>query len=201
MSKENRRYKRLSANWIVKVRAATATAEEMNQIKDISLGGVFIETRYPFEIGTLIEFEFQVPGAPESLVAKGIVRWSNDGKLAGQPLGMGVEFVELASKSKETIRRIIDQEGKEIIKNPLGALTASPLHIHVLRFFTLHKPGENYDIDVLKDFLQTDRDSLLQTLGDFQAVGLVEYSSTSAKFLPIKSSKLKEEIAKYLSEH
>ena len=72
-------------------------------IRDISMGGAFIETTYPFEVGRVVEMQFTAPGTSTPVLAKGIVRWSNDGSQRNLQVGMGIEFFELRTSSGETV--------------------------------------------------------------------------------------------------
>src|ERR1035437_7284383 len=43
--------------------------------KNISMGGTFIETTKPLDIGTELLFKLMIPTMPETLVLRGSVRW------------------------------------------------------------------------------------------------------------------------------
>ena len=92
---------------ITRIRSKSLSGPEQIQlqvlIRDISLGGVFIETRVPFEVGRLVEFQFSVPGVSTLVSARGMVRWTNDGSERDSPVGMGIEFLELRTSSGDEI--------------------------------------------------------------------------------------------------
>jgi uncharacterized protein (TIGR02266 family) len=200
MSQDKRKFKRLKTDWIVKIKSSQAPTEDLERIKDVSLGGVFIETRYPFEIGRMVEFEFKIPGLAETLVARGVVRWSNDGSLPDQPLGMGIQFVELASAGVDRISTMVEIESPKEA-TPISLLTKTPLHVRLLKFYHQRKGTDTYDVAVLAEFFQTGAESLAPVLKDFHSAGIIEYSLKKAKFLPVKSGKLKDEIESFIAKN
>jgi type IV pilus assembly protein PilZ len=58
--------------------------------RNISKGGVFVETESPFNPGTVFEFQLSLPENTLHLMGK--VKWVERVKTAGM-LGMGIEFV------------------------------------------------------------------------------------------------------------
>ena len=111
---DRRKFKRLSTSWIVRIRSRkpdqAQEADSRQRIRDVGLGGVFIETRHPFTLGNIVEFDFAMPGTGELVQAKGIVRWINDGTRADQSVGMGIEFLQLSKLAPEARARL---EGRE----------------------------------------------------------------------------------------
>ena len=115
MDTERRRFKRLPTALIARLRTRKPTQGELLQIQisNVSTGGVFISTLQPFPIGTVVEFDFHLPGATDAVHATGVVRWI----LHHPPdIGMGVEFLEVTTASRVSldtfIRRKMDDEQK-----------------------------------------------------------------------------------------
>jgi hypothetical protein len=80
----------------------------------LSMDGAFLETAYPFDVGTRLTVEIELGG--ESLMAKADViysRSSNDSGKPGQPPGMGLAFRELDAASRTRLNRFLqEQEGR-----------------------------------------------------------------------------------------
>lgn len=103
---ERRRFKRLPTALIAHIRTRRATQAETLQmdVRNVSAGGVFIDTVYPFPVGSLIELDFNLPGEKNQVHAKGVVRWT---VLQGEARGMGVEFLEVSTESRAAIQQFI----------------------------------------------------------------------------------------------
>ena len=75
-------------------------------IHDLSDGGIFVESRDPFDIGTAVDLEFTLTGRDEPVKAKGEVKWAIDDRtkcsIDSVP-GMGIQFLEISSESKKMI--------------------------------------------------------------------------------------------------
>ena len=73
-------------------------------IANISELGIFVMTRDPLEVGTLLTLRFAPPGHP-AFVLRGVVQWVNAVRaLAVCPNpGMGVRFVDLTREDRERI--------------------------------------------------------------------------------------------------
>ncbi len=92
----------------VTVRIDYATIDEIFSefTRDISEGGVFIETDKPHQLGTEVSMQFQLSGGREVLQTLGRVVRVRTGTEASPP-GMGIEFDELTSDDRSKIDRIV----------------------------------------------------------------------------------------------
>ena len=73
---------------------------------NISIGGCFLSTQQPFEIGETIELALILPTG-QSINATGIVRWiSNDGEFPG----VGVQFTLLSDKDRRMIEHLVSND-------------------------------------------------------------------------------------------
>ncbi|OHB76760.1 MAG: hypothetical protein A2Z34_02805 [Planctomycetes bacterium RBG_16_59_8] len=181
---DNRKYKRLGTNWIGKIRQK-ALPDELKyagetRIRNISMGGVFIDTSIPFAIGTFVEIDFTIPGSSEPIHAEGIIRWSNTDRNANLPVGMGLEFIKVSTKSRSVITSYIDET---VSVELLNALTRTELHKSALKFYC-RKIGESFELDILANFLNCGHPQLLEVLQDFAARRLVNFSGKSVLFTP-----------------
>ena len=85
-------------------------------IRNISRGGVFIETRSPLELGTSLKLKFRLPGSDRPITAEGVVAWLVDSDEAEQeksPPGMGVKFGTLSETDLEMIDALVLTEMSE----------------------------------------------------------------------------------------
>ena len=74
---------------------------------NLSLGGMFLATRYTFRPGTLLQLEFAIPGLEqaEPVRARAIVRWRRWWR---NPRGMGVQFVEFEGLGRQQLTEWLD---------------------------------------------------------------------------------------------
>lgn len=75
--------------------------------ENLSFGGVFISTRHPFAVGTVVLLDLY-PGegadcAPFS--ARAVVRWRQIWK---EPRGMGLQFLDFANLSERPMSALLD---------------------------------------------------------------------------------------------
>lgn len=197
MTSDQRRYKRLNTNWVVRIRATrytdTSVRRMREHIRNISVGGVYIETSVPLDVGTHIELVFAVPGRPGQVHTKGVVRWSNDGHNKDQPVGMGIEFLEVSTSEREAIQAYIANQGSKEI---LESLLQTPVHQNLLRLYC-RKVGEQFDLDVLASFLSCPKSQLLEAVRDFARMQLVAFSNDTVAFLRPESGELSEAIQRW----
>ena len=185
-AEEHRRFKRLSTDWITSIRPTKVTDSvrlRMEQIKNISMGGFFVETKTPLKIGSVVELQFSIPGFADAVHARGVVRWSNDGSMRKQPVGMGVEFLDVITGNKDAIQAYIQSENEQEF---MSVLTRSKLHQNLLRFYC-RKRGENFPLDVLAQFLGCRHADLLDCLKDFSLYKLVKFAKDTVTFVEAES--------------
>ena len=79
--------------------------------RDISVGGMFVESRAPLAVGTEIRFDLHFPTRkPQVVRGEGVVAWSrpHDEDLH-RPGGFGVKFVRLDPRFRSLIFRVVDR--------------------------------------------------------------------------------------------
>jgi uncharacterized protein (TIGR02266 family) len=194
---DKRKFKRLSTSWIVRIRTRKPTDTTRvrfdERIRNVSLGGVFIETRYPFRVGSIVEFDFNMPGHPELIHAKGMVRWSNDGSMREMPLGMGIEFLEVSSLARDAIHGYVEgQAGGDL----LGPLTASEEHRALLKFYK-QKLGQTFKLDGLSALLGMAHERLIALLSDFALYDLVGFQGDDVQFKKSGDAKLERAVEEW----
>ncbi len=72
--------------------------------RNISLGGLFIETDQPYPLQTHLQIRFKIPTHPETIEVSGEVRWVEPGD-ADQPCGMGIRFQGLRAREVWALNR------------------------------------------------------------------------------------------------
>lgn len=75
------------------------SAERSGTARDISVGGMSVETTSPAPFGAEVVAHAQLPGSTETLALPAVVRWVRDGK-------MGLQFGLLGAKETHVITEI-----------------------------------------------------------------------------------------------
>ena len=100
----------------VKVRFKSTTLDEFIErySVDISRGGMFIRTRDPLAVGTVIRFEFTLDDSSPVLAGDATVVWrrEHDPQRPGSPAGMGVKFDALTAESRQVLERILEAKNR-----------------------------------------------------------------------------------------
>jgi uncharacterized protein (TIGR02266 family) len=100
----------------LKVRFKSATVDEFIEqySGDISRGGIFIKTKSPMAIGTLLKFEFQLKDESRIIHGVGRVVWTRDKGVEGdadRSPGMGIKFIKMDPESQATVDSIVAGRG------------------------------------------------------------------------------------------
>jgi uncharacterized protein (TIGR02266 family) len=75
--------------------------------RNLSVGGIFVESSDPVAVGTLLSIEFVLPNNKKKLFLKGKVIWSANAENPGELAGMGVNFESLDQASAVEIERTV----------------------------------------------------------------------------------------------
>jgi type IV pilus assembly protein PilZ len=105
MKVENRKHPRIDV-WI-EVTFKSSRELVTSYMRNISKGGVFIQTEEPLDLGTVLALTFQLPGQENLIKIKGKVVWYNP---AGgiQNSGMGVQFTEMPEEDRHILEGFIE---------------------------------------------------------------------------------------------
>jgi hypothetical protein len=95
---EHRRHARVPIDVPVVFRQADSPDTIAGSAKDISLGGMFIETDFPAAFGAVVLIGFTLPGSRPMLVSA-TVRWTEES-------GMGVQFGALSARDTYAITQL-----------------------------------------------------------------------------------------------
>lgn len=110
MSSERRSNSRVPVSLAVKVKLPDGRAANTEQLKNISLGGVFIEMAEPLPFGAELGLEFTLPVAPRTIRCKGFVVWSSKthpNKFPGKQ-GVGVRLMDIGITDMRVLNEFID---------------------------------------------------------------------------------------------
>ncbi|MCB9666912.1 MAG: TIGR02266 family protein [Myxococcales bacterium] len=115
----------------LKVRFKSATVDQfIEQYSiDISRGGLFIKSKSPMPVGTLLKFEFQLKDESRLIQGVGRVVWmrmvaqSSD---PDRPPGMGVKFIKMDPQSRAIVERIVAPRGERPAAYESGTAEAAP---------------------------------------------------------------------------
>lgn len=72
------------------------------QYRDVSLGGMFIETPDPLPYGAKLRLTLPLPGLPAPAIIDATVRWR-------KPTGMGVQFGVMGARETHALMMLIEQ--------------------------------------------------------------------------------------------
>jgi type IV pilus assembly protein PilZ len=81
-------------------RKGSTDALDYGQAKDVSVGGMFIETKDPGAFGSEVVIHLRLPQSKDELTLPGVVRWVRDG-------GMGIQFGNLGAKETHEITEVV----------------------------------------------------------------------------------------------
>lgn len=104
--RSDRRYERR-----VQIEFSLAGASYNGHTRNISLGGVFIETDQTLPFGSRVGLKFRVPTQAEPVVVEGQVRWleMEEGRLRG----LGVRFEGLRARDVWALNKFFEQPLEE----------------------------------------------------------------------------------------
>ena len=109
---ETRKHERLPISLRVRFRSATLDEFIEKYAQNISYGGLFIQSRTPMPVGTLIKFEFRLTDESKVISGVGRIVWSrDDDDNDNAPTGMGVKFIKVDPENRERITEIVDRRG------------------------------------------------------------------------------------------
>ncbi len=110
---DTRRDKRAPVS--LKVRFKSATVDEFIEqySNDISRGGIFIKSKSPMSVGTLLKFEFQLKDESRLIHGVGRVIWKREPNEASDvsPAGMGIKFIKMDPDSRAMVEQVISPRG------------------------------------------------------------------------------------------
>ena len=96
------------SNLIAEIRYRSNSPQLKARISDVSIGGVFVDTVNALELGAVVQFSFDLPGAVSSdpVKGEGIVTWRQE------MVGMGIQFTRMDLEDREKIKAYIEYAEK-----------------------------------------------------------------------------------------
>ncbi len=94
----------------VEIEIRYRTAQEFLSVyaRNISGGGIFVQTAQLLPLNHGVRLRFTLPGISHRFDLSGIVVWSNPGsKQSSLPSGMGIKFLDIDPQSRELIADFI----------------------------------------------------------------------------------------------
>jgi uncharacterized protein (TIGR02266 family) len=85
---------------------------------NLSTGGVFVETHNILPVNKEVIVKFNLPESDTVIISKARVAWTNDPgflKKTTLPPGMGLQFLDLSLENMRTIRKYLDNVGKNAL--------------------------------------------------------------------------------------
>lgn len=77
---------------------------------NLSLGGMFVKTRYLKPVGTIVRFEFRLSDQYRLIRGTGEVVWTRwRDQPPAMPAGMGIQFLDLDAESRTLVSAIVEQ--------------------------------------------------------------------------------------------
>jgi Tfp pilus assembly protein PilZ len=101
---EQRRYARAPIDTPLSFSVKGQSDDREGVGKDISIGGMFVETSAPAGFGESVVIHVSLPGSDEILALPGVIRWVRNG-------GMGVQFGLLGARETHVITEITRKSG------------------------------------------------------------------------------------------
>jgi type IV pilus assembly protein PilZ len=97
---ELRRFTRAPLDQPLEFTSKASDARRPGRAKDLSIGGMFIETDEPAAFGAEVVVFITLPSDPKELRLDGVVRWT-------RPSGMGVQFGLMGVRETRAITEIV----------------------------------------------------------------------------------------------
>ena len=97
---ELRRYQRAPIDIAVEFAAKGSTERLPGHAKDISVGGMFVQTDAPLPFGADLVVHVTLPRQKSAFALPGVVRWSRNGE------GMGVQFGLVGARETHAITEL-----------------------------------------------------------------------------------------------
>lgn len=104
MPEPERRYFR-RVQKVIEFHYANRGSSLTGRIRDLSEGGVFVDTPNPLSAGSPVSFSFVLQSiSDKTILGRGLVRWCDDA------VGMGIQFLAMSDEDRALIRRFVTLE-------------------------------------------------------------------------------------------
>ena len=87
---------------------------DFHNCSNLSVGGIFIENPAPYEVGQVVQIEFNLPGVYDSIKVTGDVVSRIEADESGTArAGNGFRFIDLSDADRELIEKFIETSMEE----------------------------------------------------------------------------------------
>jgi c-di-GMP-binding flagellar brake protein YcgR len=98
---ERRQYRRVKL--VTQVHCEAPECNEVRVTRDVSVGGMFFNVRFPLPIGSEMSITFRLYPTEPAITCRAKVTFSRVG------LGMGIQFQDLSTEARQTIQKFLDE--------------------------------------------------------------------------------------------
>jgi uncharacterized protein (TIGR02266 family) len=188
-----RHFRRVAADFVAEVRRVEGSPEELegisSRVKNLSSGGVFVETQKLQPVGSVIEIRFSVGPKVRPMRALGVVRWTSSDPGSQ---GMGVQFVEVDEGVTSEVDGYVEKRADAQLARDL---TRTPLHEAFVRLHSTAQ-GDALTIAEIARRLDSARGLVRLILRTFEQLGLVVVHGDIVQFLVPAREELAATIAR-----
>jgi c-di-GMP-binding flagellar brake protein YcgR len=100
---ERRQYRRVKL--MTQVHCEALERNEIMVSRDVSMGGMFLNAKFPLPIDSELSLSFRPYPAESAIACRAKVMFSRVG------MGMGIQFVDLSADALPILRKFIDEVG------------------------------------------------------------------------------------------
>ncbi len=177
---QQRKYKRFKTNLLVSIKALGSAKDIENtaQATNISLGGIFLSTIYPFPKDTILELTLKLPDSEKTVKFKGIVRWTS---YDPENPGNGIEFIEFKSIDKTELASYIT---KEYLKELINTCESNKAYKDFLLLWNKYQ-GKEFEYSSILKFFNLDQSEMDKLLQYFINLQMIEIKDKKIKFLTL----------------
>jgi hypothetical protein len=88
---------------VTQVRCEALGCNEIRITRDVSVGGMFFELRFPLPVGCEMSVTFRLSPAEPAITCRARVTFSRVG------LGMGIQFLDLSREAQQALQEFVDE--------------------------------------------------------------------------------------------
>jgi hypothetical protein len=98
---ERRQYGRVKL--VIQVHCEALESNEIRVTRDVSVGGMFFDVRFPLPVGSELSISFRLNPAEPPIVCRAKVTFSRVGQ------GMGIQFLDLGREAHQMLQEFLDE--------------------------------------------------------------------------------------------
>jgi c-di-GMP-binding flagellar brake protein YcgR len=104
MEVERRQYRRVKL--MAQVHCEALERKEIMVTRDVSIGGMFIDAKFPLPIDSELSLSFRPYPTESAIACRAKVMFSRVG------MGMGIQFVDLSADALQVLQKFVDEVGQ-----------------------------------------------------------------------------------------